>query len=122
MSQRGDSCTWRKMSWPRCSRPSEFNFDSGKGELGYEVGDRTPSGGVGTRQRGNEVTIMEEVVEIPRLGGIHYRADIGCSVRCVSDLIRKRAYEFFEARGRNSGHELDDWLQAEQETRHHLGL
>jgi len=29
--------------------------------------------------------------------------------------IRKRAYELFEARGREQGHELDDWLRAETE-------
>ena len=30
--------------------------------------------------------------------------------------IRVRAYELFEQRGREDGHELDDWLQAEAET------
>ncbi len=41
--------------------------------------------------------------------------------RTVSDLrplegeIRQRAYELYEARGREDGHELDDWLQAEAE-------
>ena len=29
--------------------------------------------------------------------------------------IRVRAYELFEQRGREEGHELDDWLQAEAE-------
>jgi hypothetical protein len=29
--------------------------------------------------------------------------------------IRLRAYELFEQRGREDGHELDDWLQAEAE-------
>ncbi len=29
--------------------------------------------------------------------------------------IRRRAYELYEERGRGEGHELDDWLQAEQE-------
>jgi hypothetical protein len=27
--------------------------------------------------------------------------------------IRKRAYELFEARGKEGGHELEDWLRAE---------
>ncbi len=31
------------------------------------------------------------------------------------DKIRLRAYELFESRGREHGHDLDDWLQAEQE-------
>jgi hypothetical protein len=29
--------------------------------------------------------------------------------------IRKRAYELFEARGREEGRELEDWLRAEEE-------
>jgi len=29
--------------------------------------------------------------------------------------IRVRAYELFEQRGREEGHDLDDWLQAEAE-------
>ncbi len=31
------------------------------------------------------------------------------------EQIRRRGYEFYEARGREHGHELDDWLQAEAE-------
>lgn len=33
----------------------------------------------------------------------------------IEEDIRKRAYELFEARGREEGHELDDWLRAEEE-------
>jgi hypothetical protein len=29
--------------------------------------------------------------------------------------IRLRAQEFYEERGREDGHELDDWLRAEEE-------
>jgi hypothetical protein len=29
--------------------------------------------------------------------------------------IRQRAFELYETRGRESGHELDDWLTAERE-------
>jgi hypothetical protein len=39
----------------------------------------------------------------------------------VSELIRRRAYELFEERGRQSGHDGDDWLRAEQEARSNLG-
>jgi len=35
----------------------------------------------------------------------------------IEEEIRKRAYEFFEARGGEDGHELDDWLRAEEELR-----
>jgi len=33
----------------------------------------------------------------------------------VQELIRLRAYELFEQRGREHGHDLDDWLSAESE-------
>jgi hypothetical protein len=33
------------------------------------------------------------------------------------ELIRRRAYEIFEARGGQSGHEVEDWHQAEQEVK-----
>jgi hypothetical protein len=29
--------------------------------------------------------------------------------------IRERAYEFYEARGREDCHDLEDWLRAEEE-------
>ena len=35
----------------------------------------------------------------------------------VEEEIRRRAYELFEARGGVEGHELDDWLRAEEEIR-----
>jgi hypothetical protein len=33
----------------------------------------------------------------------------------IQECIRKRAYEIYEARGREDGHDLDDWLIAESE-------
>ena len=33
----------------------------------------------------------------------------------VQEHIRRRAYELYEQRGRNDGHDLNDWLQAELE-------
>lgn len=33
------------------------------------------------------------------------------------DEIRRRAFELFEARGGQEGHELEDWLRAESEIR-----
>jgi Protein of unknown function (DUF2934) len=32
--------------------------------------------------------------------------------------INRRAYELYSARGGESGHDLDDWLQAEKEIMH----
>jgi hypothetical protein len=33
----------------------------------------------------------------------------------LEERIRLRAYELYEARSREDGHDLDDWLQAEGE-------
>lgn len=33
----------------------------------------------------------------------------------VQEQVRRRAYELFELRGREDGHDLEDWLQAESE-------
>lgn len=33
----------------------------------------------------------------------------------LQDQIRARAYQLYEQRGRDDGHNLDDWLQAEAE-------
>ena len=41
--------------------------------------------------------------------------------RQVTDRdIARRAYELYEKRGREHGHDLDDWLQAERELQHAL--
>jgi hypothetical protein len=33
----------------------------------------------------------------------------------IEEEIRRRAYELYEARGRQDGHDVDDWLRAEAE-------
>ncbi len=33
----------------------------------------------------------------------------------LESQIKLRAYELYEARGREDGHELEDWLRAEKE-------
>ena len=33
--------------------------------------------------------------------------------------IAQRAYHFYETRGRQDGHDVDDWLSAERELLHH---
>ena len=33
----------------------------------------------------------------------------------LEEQIRHRAYELYEERGREDGHDLDDWLRAEAE-------
>jgi hypothetical protein len=46
----------------------------------------------------------------------------GCPIDCLPHLIRKRAYELYEARRCQPGRESDDWLQAERELKHHFNL
>ncbi len=33
----------------------------------------------------------------------------------IEQLIRQRAYELFEQRGKEDGHDFDDWIAAESE-------
>jgi len=40
--------------------------------------------------------------------------DIG-SLELTEELIRQRAYHFYEQRGGEHGHDLEDWLKAEAE-------
>jgi len=35
----------------------------------------------------------------------------------LEQQIQRRAYQLYEQRGREDGHHLDDWLQAEDEIR-----
>ena len=37
------------------------------------------------------------------------------SLELTEDLIRLRAYYFYEKRGREHGHDMEDWLRAEAE-------
>jgi hypothetical protein len=54
--------------------------------------------------------------------GLRYGADTsGLTVENAPELIRKRAYQLFELRGRQPGHDLDDWLRAEGEIRSRFG-
>lgn len=45
----------------------------------------------------------------------HNKPEANPSAEEVQEQIRQRAYELYEARGREDGHELDDWLQAQSE-------
>ena len=38
----------------------------------------------------------------------------------IHEQIEKRAYEIYEDRNREDGHDLEDWLKAEHEIGHHL--
>jgi len=39
----------------------------------------------------------------------------GAQLQTLEEQIRKRAYELYEERGMADGHDLDDWLRAEEE-------
>ena len=65
---------------------------------------------------------MKNQLENQMIEDVHYSADNGFTVNYLTHLIRKRAYEIFEARGRNPGRELEDSFRAEQEMKHHFGL
>jgi len=65
---------------------------------------------------------MEDALEYRWLGEISYGPNTGPTVGYVTELVRKRAYEFFEARGREPGHAWDDWLRAELEIKRRFGL
>jgi len=45
----------------------------------------------------------------------------GATDKNISEFIRRRAYQLFEGRGRQPGHELEDWLKAEQEIKARYG-
>ncbi len=51
----------------------------------------------------------------------HKTADVltanpgGSSLELTEDIIRARAYRFYEERGCEDGHALEDWLRAEAE-------
>jgi hypothetical protein len=53
-------------------------------------------------------------VEMPDKKLRSIEPDMG-SLELTEDLIRKRAYEFYEERGHEHGHDVDDWLRAVDE-------
>jgi len=59
---------------------------------------------------------------LPRAALSLYGEDTSAeSPQSVENLVRRRAYELFEARGRQPGREAEDWLEAEREVKRHLG-
>ena len=44
------------------------------------------------------------------------------SLTVTDEDIAQRAYALYEARGREEGHDLDDWLQAERELLEERGV
>ena len=53
---------------------------------------------------------------------VSYGPDTRSPDERVPEMIRGRAYQIYECRGREPGHDLDDWVQAEGEIKIHLGI
>lgn len=53
---------------------------------------------------------------------VSYGPDTRSPADYVPEMIRSRAYQIYECRGREPGHELDDWVQAEREIEIRLGI
>ena len=53
---------------------------------------------------------------------VSYGPNTSSPPESVPEFIRRRAFQIFECRGRKSGQELDNWLQAEREIKTHWGL
>ncbi len=45
-------------------------------------------------------------------GALALQSSGGCAQK--EEMIRKKAYEFYEKRGYQAGHALEDWLEAEK--------
>jgi hypothetical protein len=56
---------------------------------------------------------MKPVVQMPNVN-LNKNSDVVENLD-FQEKIRARAYELFEQRGYEPGHELDDWLQAKAE-------
>lgn len=50
-----------------------------------------------------------------KLSGVSTAKPKQGSLELTEELIRVRAYQLYENRGCEDGHDLDDWLQAEAE-------
>ena len=54
---------------------------------------------------------------------LNYEADTGEDYTDrLADFVRRRAYQLFVERGGQPGHEVEDWLRAEREIKHHWGM
>ena len=67
-----------------------------------------------TEQQGKKVDRRPEEIE-KKPSTLAPKSDEPTVLIPIEQQIRKRAYEFYEQRGRTDGNELDDWLQAEGE-------
>jgi hypothetical protein len=60
---------------------------------------------------------------VQALAGTYCNTDTsGCPIERISELVRIRAYQLYEERGRRPDHDLDDWLEAEHELKRRFNL
>jgi hypothetical protein len=69
---------------------------------------------------GTKMSKNTTIIEQDLAGTYFAEATNGFSFDFQQELIRKRAYELYLARGGTPDRSLDDWLQAEREINHHL--
>ena len=53
---------------------------------------------------------------------VSYGPDTSSPPERIPEMIRRRAYQIYDCRGREPGHDLEDWVQAEREIRIRLGI
>jgi hypothetical protein len=53
-------------------------------------------------------TMSKQQIEVSRVSNAG-------SLELTEEILRMRAYQLFEQRGHEHGHDVDDWLQAEAE-------
>lgn len=70
------------------------------------------------RTRKAPVAVVETMQAVLENGGVQTLQGNGTGPRNGSDeLVRRRAYELWEQRGRQHGKDADDWYRAESEVR-----
>lgn len=83
--------------------------------------ERNATGDVKKRTRKTPVAAAERSQAVPENGGVQTlkAPSNGGSERGngSEDLVRRRAYELWEQRGRQHGRDVDDWYRAESELR-----
>ena len=58
---------------------------------------------------------MSKQNEMRATGNLNRKSSAESMDQEMREQIEKRAYELFEARGAEPGHELEDWVRAESE-------
>jgi hypothetical protein len=71
----------------------------------------------GTRAKKSPASVPSNVTSIDAPVGPHLESSASGADANMQEHIRARAYEFFEMRGREHGHDMEDWLRAEAEVR-----